>query len=48
MQWPPTRPGLKGIKFHLVAAASRTDSVSMPSLLKMIDSSLISAMFTSL
>ena len=31
MQWPPTSPGRKGRKFHLVAAASSTLSVSMPS-----------------
>ena len=24
MQWPPTRPGRKGRKFHLVPAASST------------------------
>jgi hypothetical protein len=26
MQWPPTRPGRKGRKFHLLPAASRTSS----------------------
>ena len=31
MQWPPTRPGLKGRKFHFVPAAFNTSSVSMPS-----------------
>ncbi len=36
-----------GRKFHLVPAASSTSSVSMPSLLKMIDSSLIRAILTS-
>ena len=30
MQWPPTKPGLKFKKFHLVPAASKTSDVSMP------------------
>ena len=30
MQCPPTRPGLKFKKFHLVPAASNTSVVSMP------------------
>ncbi|MNT47901.1 hypothetical protein D3C72_1846530 [compost metagenome] len=47
MQWPPTRPGRNGRKFHLVPAACSTASVSMPILLKIRASSLISAMFTS-
>ena len=47
MQWPPTRPGRNGRKFHLVPAACSTASVSMPILLKMIASSLISAMLRS-
>ena len=29
MQWPPTRPGLNGRKFHLVPAASSTLMVSI-------------------
>ena len=29
MQWPPTRPGRKGRKFHLVPAAASTACVSM-------------------
>ena len=30
MQCPPTKPGLKGKKFHLLPAASSTSTVSMP------------------
>ena len=37
MQWPPTKPGLKGRKFHFVEAASRTSKVSIFNLLKIID-----------
>ena len=48
MQWPPTSPGEKSKKFHFVLAASKTWFVSIFSLLKSIDSSLISAMLTSL
>ena len=44
MQCPPTRPGLNGIKFHLVPAAASTSWVSIPSRPKIIDSSFISAM----
>jgi hypothetical protein len=47
MQWPPTRPGRNGRKFHLVPAACSTSSVSMPILSKMIASSFIRAMFRS-
>ena len=47
MQCPPTRPGRNGRKFHLLPAACSTSSVSMPSRLKIIASSLISAMLTS-
>ena len=47
MQWPPTNPGRKGRKFHLVPAASNTSFVSKPNLLNIIDSSLINAMLTS-
>ncbi len=36
MQWPPTRPGRKGRKFHLLPAACSTAWVSMPILLKMM------------
>ena len=32
MQWPPTRPGWKGRKFHLVPAASSTSQIDMSSL----------------
>ena len=47
MQWPPTRPGLKGRKFHLVEAASRTSVVSMPMRVKILESSLTKAMLMS-
>ncbi len=47
MQWPPTRPGRKGRKFHLVPAASSTSRVSMPSRSKISASSFIRAMFRS-
>ena len=47
MQCPPTSPGRKGRKFHFVPAASSTAWMSMPMRLKMIASSLISAMFRS-
>ena len=47
MQCPPTRPGLKGRKFHFVPAASKTSKVSIPSLPKIIDNSFISAILTS-
>ena len=47
MQWPPTMPGRKGRKFHLLPAASSTSSVSMPRRSKMTDSSLTRAMFRS-
>ncbi|MNL44757.1 hypothetical protein D3C87_1673520 [compost metagenome] len=47
MQWPPTRPGLKGRKFHFVPAASSTSSVSMSSRWKIRLNSFISAIFTS-
>ena len=47
MQWPPTRPGRNGRKFHFVPAAFSTSIVSMPILSKMIASSFISAMLRS-
>ena len=47
MQCPPTKPGLKGKKFHLLPAAFRTSSVSIFSLLNKIDNSLIRAIFIS-
>ena len=47
MQWPPTRPGVNGRKFHLVRAAASTSPVSMPSAWKIIDNSFISAMLRS-
>ena len=46
-QAAPTSPGRKGRKFHLVPAASNTSWVSMPSLLKIMDSSFIRAIFKS-
>ena len=36
MQWPPTRPGRKAWKFHLVPAAASTSLVSSPSSLKIM------------
>ena len=47
MQWPPTRPGLNGKKFHLLPAASRTSWVSMSIRLNRTESSFINAMFRS-
>ncbi|MNP64297.1 hypothetical protein D3C76_1597810 [compost metagenome] len=47
MQCPPTRPGLNFRKFHLVPAASRTSSVSMPMRSKISASSFMRAMFKS-
>ena len=47
MQWPPTSPGVKFRKFHLLPAAARTSWVSISMRLKIIASSLISAMLTS-
>ncbi|MNR01999.1 hypothetical protein D3C85_1178360 [compost metagenome] len=47
MQWPPTRPGRNGRKFHFVPAACSTSRVSMPMRSKMMASSFISAMFRS-
>ena len=48
MQWPPTNPGLKLRKFHLVEAASKTWFVLIFSLLNKIDNSLIREIFKSL
>ena len=47
MQWPPTKPGLKGKKFHLVAAASNTAWVSIFKILKIFASSFTKAMLMS-
>ena len=47
MQWPPTSPGVKGRKFHLVAAAASTSPVSMPRSWKIEDSSFMKAMLRS-
>ena len=43
MQWPPTKPGTNGRKFHFVPAASSTDSVSISNLLKNLANSFIRA-----
>ena len=48
MQWPPTSPGLNGIKFHFVSAAANTSLVSIFILSKIIDSSFTYAIFKSL
>ena len=47
MQWPPTSPGLNGIKFHLVPAASNTSVVSISNKLNIFASSLTKAIFIS-
>jgi len=47
MQCPPTSPGLKGRKFHLVPAASNTAWVSMPMRLNIFASSFTKAMLMS-
>ena len=47
MQCPPTRPGAKGWKFHLVPAAASTSRVSMPIRPKIRASSFIRAMLRS-
>ena len=48
MQWPPTKPGLNGKKFHLLPAASKTAWVSIFNFLNSIANSFISAIFRSL
>ena len=47
MQCPPTSPGRKGRKFHLVPAASRTSRVSIPIRVKILESSFTNAMLMS-
>ena len=47
MQCPPTRPGLKGRKFHFVPAAASTSFVSIPIRWKIFDSSFIKAILIS-
>ena len=47
MQWPPTRPGRKFRKFHLVRAASSTSWIEMPRRPKIIETSLMKAMLMS-
>ena len=48
MQWPPTKPGLKGRKFHFVLAALITSKVSIFKFLKTFDNSFTNAIFKSL
>ena len=48
MQCPPTSPGLKFRKFHLVDAASKTSVVSIPILSKIRASSFTNEIFKSL
>ena len=48
MQWPPTKPGLNGKKFHLLPAAFKTSSVLIFNFLKRMENSLIKAIFKSL
>jgi len=47
MQWPPTKPGVYFIKFHFVAAASKTSSVSISKSLNILESSLTKAILIS-
>ena len=47
MQCPPTKPGLKGRKFHLVPAASKTALVSISNILKIFASSFTKAILIS-
>jgi hypothetical protein len=47
MQWPPTNPGEKGKKFHLVPAAANTSNVSMRSAWKIGEISFMNAMLRS-
>lgn len=48
MQCPPTNPGLKFKKFHLLQAASSTALVSIHNLWHIIAISFANAIFTSL
>ena len=48
MQWPPTRPGSNGKKFHLVLAALKISKKFIFNFLNIIESSLIKAIFRSL
>ena len=47
MQWPPTRPGWNGRKFHLVPAASSTSQIEMSSFEKIWVISFMKAMLMS-
>ena len=47
MQCPPTNPGLKGKKFHLVPAASKTACVSISNKLKIFANSFTKAILIS-
>ena len=47
MQWPPTSPGSKPRKFHLVRAASSTSQTDTPIFEKIFATSLMKAMLMS-
>ena len=47
MQWPPTRPGSKPRKFHLVRAAASTSQIDTPIFEKICVTSLMKAMLMS-
>ena len=47
MQWPPTSPGWKGRKFHLVPAAASTSQIEMSSFEKILVISFMKAMLMS-
>ena len=47
MQCPPTNPGRKGRKFHLVEAAAKTSLVSNPMALNIMASSFTKAILIS-
>ena len=47
MQWPPTRPGSNGRKFHLVRAASSTSQTDTPTLRQICATSFMKAMLMS-
>ena len=47
MQWPPTKPGSKARKFHLVLAAARTSHMEISILEKICATSFMKAMLMS-
>jgi hypothetical protein len=47
MQCPPTKPGLKGKKFHLVPAAAKTSCVLISKRLKILANSFTKAILIS-